>query len=52
MKELDTQYPEYGFKVHKGYPTREHVERIKKYGISVEHRKSFSIEGVKIKELV
>lgn len=35
------QYPEYGFDRHKGYATRLHLERIKKYGPSVIHRKSF-----------
>ena len=33
MYELDKKYPEYGFKSHKGYPTKKHLENIKKYGI-------------------
>ena len=32
MIELDKKHPEYGFKNHKGYPTRAHVEALKKYG--------------------
>ncbi len=32
MYELDEVYPEYGFKRHKGYPTKEHLENLKKYG--------------------
>jgi ribonuclease HII len=33
MDELDRQYPQYNFKKHKGYPTKEHLELINKYGI-------------------
>ena len=32
MIELDKKYPQYGFKKHKGYPTKEHLENLKKYG--------------------
>lgn len=31
--DLDKKYPEYGFKSHKGYPTKKHIEAINKYGI-------------------
>ena len=41
MMELDSKYPEYGFKDHKGYPTKSHIEAIKKYGITEFHRKSY-----------
>jgi ribonuclease HII len=41
MDELDNRYPMYGFKRHKGYPTKEHIEAINKYGIIDEHRKSY-----------
>ncbi|MDD4036082.1 MAG: ribonuclease HII [Bacilli bacterium] len=41
MDELDQKYPQYGFKNHKGYPTKKHIEAIKKYGIIEEHRKYF-----------
>lgn len=43
MMEYDKSYPEYGFARHKGYPTKEHVKRIKEYGLSPIHRKSFRI---------
>ena len=33
MIELDKKYPEYEFAKHKGYPTKRHLELIKKYGI-------------------
>ncbi|MBI2447480.1 MAG: ribonuclease HII [Candidatus Omnitrophica bacterium] len=41
MMEYDKSYPEYGFARHKGYPTEEHVKRIRKYGLSPIHRRSF-----------
>ena len=41
MVELDKDYPEYGFKDHKGYPTKAHIEAIKKYGITKFHRLSY-----------
>ncbi len=34
-------YPEYNFCRHKGYGTKEHIERIKRYGLSPIHRESF-----------
>ncbi|MBE6153729.1 MAG: ribonuclease HII [Firmicutes bacterium] len=52
MYELDKEYPEYGFSKHKGYPTKLHLENIKKYGILDNYRKSYKpvkeiLEGVK-----
>ena len=41
MDELHEKYPYYNFKKNKGYPTKEHVEAINKYGIIKEHRKSY-----------
>ena len=41
MKELDKSVPEYGFKQHKGYPTKMHLEALESYGITIEHRLSF-----------
>ncbi len=41
MIELDKKYPMYGFKKHKGYPTKEHINAIFTYGILEEHRKTF-----------
>lgn len=41
MLELDKQYPEYVFSKHKGYGTALHYERLKEYGISPVHRRSF-----------
>ncbi len=45
MYELDELYPEYGFKNHKGYPTKKHLENIQKYGILDNYR--FSYKPVK-----
>ncbi len=41
MYELDEKYPMYNFKKNKGYPTKDHLEAIKEYGIIDEHRKSY-----------
>lgn len=41
LKELDTQYPQYGFAVHKGYGTAAHVAALKEYGPCSIHRPSF-----------
>lgn len=42
MCDLDVLYPEYGFAGHKGYATREHLDRIARYGASVQHRRSWA----------
>ena len=39
--ELDKKYPMYGFKNHKGYPTKAHLEAINKYGLIEGYRKSY-----------
>ncbi len=41
MYELDKLYPMYNYKKNKGYPTKEHLELMKKYGIFDEYRMSF-----------
>ena len=38
---LDEQYPEYGIAKHKGYPTKDHMDAVKKYGPAPIYRKSF-----------
>jgi len=43
MKELDLSFPEYGFKKHKGYGTKEHLIALSKYGpIDGYHRYTFA----------
>lgn len=39
--ELDKEYPMYGIAKHKGYPTKDHMEAVRKYGPSPIHRRSF-----------
>ncbi len=41
MLELDKKYPYYDFKNNKGYPTKKHIEAIKKHGITSLHRKTY-----------
>jgi ribonuclease HII len=43
MERYSWLYPEYGYEGHKGYPTRDHRERIAKYGPSPIQRKSFRV---------
>ncbi|MFD2725418.1 ribonuclease HII [Hyunsoonleella rubra] len=43
MNAIHEEYPMYNWKKNKGYPTREHREAIKKYGITKYHRKSFRL---------
>jgi len=43
MKELDLEYPDYGFARHKGYGTKEHLTALSKYGpITGMHRHTFA----------
>lgn len=41
MYELDEKYPQYGFKNHKGYPTKKHIEAIQTYGLIEGYRKTY-----------
>jgi len=41
MLALDTEYPGYGFAVHKGYPTAAHRHALEMKGITPVHRRSF-----------
>lgn len=38
---LDEKYPMYGFKNHKGYPTKKHIEAMHKYGLIEGYRKTY-----------
>lgn len=42
MKELSKKYPEYGFEKHVGYGTTMHQKAMEEYGLTPEHRRSFS----------
>ena len=39
---LDRAYPGYGFAGHKGYPTRAHLEALRRLGVTPVHRRSFA----------
>lgn len=43
MIRFDDQYPQYGFRRHKGYATRTHREALRKHGRSPIHRMTFSL---------
>ncbi len=43
METIHEEFPMYNWKQNKGYPTKEHREAIKKYGITKYHRKSFKL---------
>ena len=47
MTEHDKKYPAYGFGKHKGYGTREHMEKIRENGFCPIHRRSFGPFGGK-----
>jgi ribonuclease HII len=42
MRELDEQFPQYGFAKHKGYITAAHTKALNAHGPCIEHRRSFS----------
>ncbi len=41
MREYEKLYPEYGFAAHKGYGSKEHMEAIRRHGMTPIHRRSF-----------
>ena len=41
MRDLDAEYPGYGFAAHKGYGTRQHLEALRRLGPCPVHRRSF-----------
>ncbi len=43
MEQLDRDFPQYGWRVNKGYPTAAHRNAIREYGASPHHRKSFRL---------
>lgn len=42
LTDMHTRYPQYGFDQHKGYPTALHLARLREYGVTPEHRRSFA----------
>jgi len=41
MEDLGKIHPEYEFERHKGYPTKRHIELVRKHGVLEEYRKTF-----------
>lgn len=50
MESYDSVYPGYGFKKHKGYPTKAHYDAIEKLGPCPIHRVSFKLYRDKTEE--
>ena len=48
MAVLDRFHPQYGFKQHKGYGTKMHLEAISKHGPSRVHRRSFKPNQIEV----
>ncbi|MFD2111254.1 ribonuclease HII [Thiorhodococcus fuscus] len=42
LVQMDQDFPGYGFAVHKGYPTRMHLEALRRLGPCPHHRRSFA----------
>jgi ribonuclease HII len=43
MSRLHEEFPQYGWNVNKGYPTKAHREAIEQYGVTPHHRLSFKL---------
>ena len=54
MEKIAKKYPCYQFEIHKGYPTKKHLNLLKKFNASQIHRKSFRpvFETLSFKERV
>ena len=42
MRDLALRFPDYGFEIHKGYPTRQHLLLLERHGPCAQHRSSFA----------
>jgi ribonuclease HII len=51
MIALDQQYPQYGWEQNKGYPTKQHRDAIRRYGLTEHHRRTFNQLGATQLEL-
>lgn len=49
MMKIHEQYPMYGWNKNKGYPTAEHREAIRKYGVTPYHRTTFQLLPAQLK---
>ncbi len=48
MKQLDAEFPVYGWAQNKGYPTQKHVQAIKEHGTTPYHRASFHVKSLQL----
>lgn len=51
MTGLDAEFPQYGWRKNKGYPTRDQREAIRQHGITPYHRKTFNLCGCRQLEI-
>ncbi|MGI9311138.1 MAG: ribonuclease HII [bacterium] len=42
MREIARAYPQYGFERHKGYPTRAHLDALRRHGVTAHHRRTYA----------
>ncbi len=51
MEQIDLDFPHYNWKQNKGYPTKQHRDAIREFGVTEHHRKSFRLlpEELKLK---
>ncbi|MBC3880077.1 ribonuclease HII [Undibacterium sp. LX40W] len=52
LAKLHEQYPQYALDQHKGYPTALHLARLKEFGVSPIHRKSYGPVKALLKESI
>lgn len=43
MEKIHRDYPDFHWQKNKGYPTKEHRNAIRKFGVTIHHRKSFKL---------
>jgi len=46
MRHLALEYPQYGWERNMGYPTPDHIEAVRRYGMTPYHRKSFHLKAL------
>lgn len=51
LAELHRVYPQYALDQHKGYPTALHLARLKEFGVSAIHRKSYAPVKALLKDI-
>ena len=43
MEKIHKEFPQYNWQKNKGYPTQEHRNAIREFGVTLYHRKSFKL---------